>query len=171
MRIELDRLKEFNGRFSHVYQAGELLLDEKDARMAGPAEVQGTIDRRGNEVELRGSLRAKIDVPCGRCLQPVALPVNTEFQERFTPAVSWRAEPQHELSEVDLNLSVFDGEAIDIDELVREEILLAIPGHILCSEDCRGLCPNCGEDRNVSSCQCDVAEVESRWQGLENLRF
>ena len=171
MRIEPDKLKELGVRFSHVYQPGELLLDEKDAQMAGPAEVQGTIDRRGNEVELRGSLSAKIDVPCGRCLQPVALPVNTEFQERFTPAVSWRAEPQHELSEEDLNLSVFDGEAIDVDELVREEILLAIPGQILCSEDCRGLCPNCGVDRNVSNCQCEVAEVESRWQGLENLRF
>ena len=171
MRIELDKLKELSGRFSHMYHAGELLLDEKEASMAEPAEVQGTINRRGNEVELRGSLRAKIEVSCGRCLKPVALPVSTEFQERFTPAVSWRAEPQHELSEEDLNLSVFDGEAINLDELVREEILLAIPGHVLCSEDCKGLCPNCGGDRNIGSCQCEVTEVESRWQGLENLRF
>ena len=171
MRIEPDKLKEIGVRFSHVYQVGELLLGEKDAQMAGPAEVQGTIDRRGNEVELRGSLRAKIDVPCGRCLQPVAVAVNTEFQERFTPAVSWRAEPQHELSEEDLNLSVFDGEAIELNDLVREEILLAMPGHVLCREDCKGLCPICGIDKNLSSCQCETKEIDSRWQKLKELQM
>jgi DUF177 domain-containing protein len=169
MRIELDRLRELGERFSHTYQAGELLQDDQDASLAEPAQVRGQIARRGNEIEVRGELGARVEVACARCLKPVLLPVSAEFDERFTPAVSWRAESQHELTEEDLNLAVFDGEAIDLDELIREEILLAIPGHVLCREDCQGLCPDCGIDRNVGSCQCEPREADSPWEGLENL--
>jgi len=170
MRIELERLNELEGRFSHRYTAGELVLSDPEARLTGPAQIQGKVERRGNEVEVRGELRAGVEVGCGRCLKPVQIPVSAVFDERFTPAVSWRAEELHELTEEDLNLSVFDGEAIDLDDLVREEILLAIPGHVLCREDCQGLCPGCGIDRNVSSCQCEALERESRWKGLRELR-
>ena len=170
MRIELDSLGERGGRFSHVYRAEELFLED-DIRAMEPAEVHGEIRRQGNEVELRGDLDAKIQVACGRCLAPVVLPVHTCFTERFVPAVSWRSEEQHELREDELNLAVFDGAAIEIDDVVREEILLAMPSHILCRDDCKGLCPICGIDRNVSSCQCGTADRDSHWHALENLRF
>src|SRR6202022_3877091 len=109
----------------------------------------------GKEVELRGELHTRLKAACDRCLKPVMLPIHTEFAERFVPAVSWRAEQQHELQEEDLNLAVFDGEAIELDDLVREEILLAVPAHVLCREDCKGLCPVCGIDRNQGGCQCE----------------
>jgi uncharacterized protein len=171
MRIELDRLEEHGGKFSRTYEIGELSLDDTEVRLVKPAEVSGRVRRDGKEVELRGELHARIETACDRCLQPVELSIRAEFKERFVPAVSWRAEQQHELQEEDLNLAVFDGEAIEMDDLVREEILLAVPGHILCREDCRGLCPVCGIDRNQGSCQCEPGGTESRWQGLENLRF
>ena len=171
MRIELDRLQEFGGRFSHTYQVGELSIDDEETHLTGPAEVQGKIKRSGETVEVSGELRATIEVPCGRCLKSVAVPLTADFDEKFVPAVSWRSEEQHELTEDDLNLSVFDGEAVELDEVVREEILLAVPGHVLCSEDCRGLCPNCGIDRNLGSCQCESKEIDSRWQKLKDLRI
>lgn len=170
MRIELDGLEELGGTFSRTYEIGELSLDDTEVRLVEPAEVSGRISRDGKEVELRGELQAKIQTACDRCLQPVELSVRAEFKERFVPAVNWRAEPQHELQDEDLNLAVFDGEAIELDDLVREEILLAIPGHVSCREDCRGLCPVCGIDRNRGSCQCETRETDSRWQGLGNLR-
>src|SRR5438132_4672499 len=144
MRIELDRLHEFGSKFSHVYEAGELPLNDEDARIVGPAELQGRIKRKAEAVELSGELRASIEVPCARCLKPVVVPIAAEFSEKFVPAVSWRSEAQHELTEEDLSVSVFDGEAIELDEVAREEILLAVPAHVLCREDCQGLCSNCG---------------------------
>ena len=170
MRIELDKLEEFGGKFSRVYGINQLSLDDREVRLIDPALVHGRIKRSSNEVELSGELTASIEAPCGRCLQPVRLPIHSEFAERFVPAVSWRAEEQHELHEEDLNLAVFDGEAIDLEDVVREEILLALPGHILCSEDCKGLCPICGIDRNVSSCQCENKMIDSRWNKLKELR-
>jgi DUF177 domain-containing protein len=171
MRIELDRLEELGGKFAEAYEVDSLPLGEEDVRLTEPAEVSGRIKRSGQEVELRGELHAKIESVCSRCLKPVQLPIDAEFAERFVPAVNWRAEEQHELHEEDLNLAVFDGEAIELNELVREEILLAMPAQILCREDCRGLCPTCGIDRNAGSCECIVTDSDSRWEQLKDLRF
>lgn len=171
MRIEVDRLKELGGGFSQSYEVGGLPLDDQDIRLAEPADVNGRVRRSGNDVELRGEVRTRVQVGCSRCLKPVELPIHAEFDERFVPAVSWRAEEQHELRAEDLNLAVFDGEAIELDDLVREEILLAVPARVLCREDCQGLCPLCGIDRNASSCRCGIADGDERWEQLKNLRF
>ena len=171
MRIELDRLEGFGGKFSEAYDADSLPLDEEDVRLTESAEVRGRVRRSGQEVELRGELDAKVESLCSRCLKPVELPIHAEFTERFVPAVSWRAEEQHELQEEDLNLAVFDGEAIELNDLVREEILLAMPAQVLCREDCQGLCPTCGIDMNAGSCRCAGADGDSRWEKLKDLRF
>ncbi len=171
MRIELDRLEELGGKFSRLYEVGELSLDDTEVRLVEPPEIRGRVRRDGKEVELSGELHAKIETACDRCLKPVEFAIRSEFAERFVPAVSWRAEEQHELREEDLNLAVFDGEAIELDDVVREGILLAMPSHVLCREDCKGLCPVCGIDRNQGSCQCESKEIDSRWEGLKELRM
>jgi uncharacterized protein len=171
MRIELERLDQEGGKFARTYEAGELSLDDDEVELVAPADVSGRVRRDGREVELTGQLRAEVVTGCNRCLQPVNLPIGAEFKERFVPAVSWRDEPQHKLQEEDLNLAVFDGEGIELDDLVREEILLAMPAHVLCRDDCQGLCPVCGIDRNRVSCQCETTETDSRWQGLKALEM
>jgi uncharacterized protein len=171
MRIELDKLEEQGGKFAQVYDPTELPLDEPDIRLLEPAEVSGRIHRAGKEVELRGRLHTRLEVVCGRCLKPVELPLAKEFKERFVRAVSWAAEEQHELQAEDLDLAVFDGEGIELDDLVREELLLAVPVNVLCREDCRGLCPTCGIDRNLSDCQCQINEIDARWEKLKELQM
>ena len=156
MRIELDGLEEQGGKFSRVYEVDDLPLDEEEVRLVEPAEIQGHARRVGTEVELRGRVTARLEVTCGRCLNPVEVPISTGFTERFVRAVSWAADEQHELQEEDLNVSVFDGAGIELDDLAREEILLAVPANVLCRDDCRGLCPTCGNDRNQGDCQCET---------------
>ena len=171
MRIELDKLEEQGGKFAQVYEANELPLEDAEVRLVEPAEVRGRIRRAGKEVELQGKLHTKLEAVCGRCLQPVELPITTEFKERFVRTVSWAAEEQHELQAEDLNIAVFDGEGIELDDLVREELLLALPVNVLCREDCKGLCPVCGSDRNLRDCQCENDGVDSRWQKLKELQM
>jgi uncharacterized protein len=67
-------------------------------------------------------------------------------------------------------LSVFDGEAIDVDEIVREQILLSVPDRALCDENCRGICLMCGTNLNAGSCECKSSEVDPRWAALKNLK-
>lgn len=170
MRLELENLEK-DGRFDHVYAPADLLLEERDLRLVEPVRVVGRVRRQSEEAQVAGTLTATVETPCARCLKPVLLPIKTQFSERFVTAVSWRSEEQHELAAEDLNLALFDGEAIDLDGLVREEILLAAPAQVLCREDCQGLCPVCGNDRNARDCGCASQPTDARWEKLKDLRF
>jgi uncharacterized protein len=65
---------------------------------------------------------------------------------------------------------VFDGKAIDVDEIVKEQILLEVPARTLCREDCKGICPECGIDRNTGECDCTPKEIDPRWAALKSFR-
>ena len=84
-------------------------------------------------------------------------------------AADYEAQHAVELSEDDLDLTVFDGSVIDVDSLVREELLLAAPDHVLCQQNCKGICPTCGADRNAATCDCGTVEIDPRWAGLKEL--
>jgi uncharacterized protein len=167
MRIELDRLQETGDRFAHRYEPEELLLDEEHARLTEPPEISGRVQTSSHEVRLRGHITARAEVDCDRCLKSVAVPVETDFDVTYVPEEDYRESEAAELQEEDLSLSVFDGETIDVDELVREQLLLALPTRALCTEECKGLCPVCGANRNSDACDCETKEVDPRWAGLK----
>jgi uncharacterized protein len=172
MRIELDKLDETGGRFAHAYEPEELVLDDEHVRLTEAPEVSGRAALTGRQVRLRGSITARAEIDCDRCLKAVDIPVETRFDVTYVPAADYRAETEAaELQEEDLSLSVFDGAAIDVDELVREQLLLALPTRALCREECHGLCPVCGADRNKEACACEAKEVDPRWSALKDLRF
>ena len=170
MRLELENLEK-NRQFEHTYQPGDLSLEDTDLRLIAPTKVRGQIRRKGGEVELTGNLETTLETVCARCVKPVAIPFSADFDERFATSVSWRAEEQYELASEDLNISIFDGADIDLDQFVREQVVLAKPAQVLCREDCQGLCPVCGVDRNTSACKCEAQQVDSRWEKLKDLRF
>jgi uncharacterized protein len=170
MRIEIDSDDDSGARFSQTYDGGELDFDQSELRLIEPVKVKGQVLRKSGEVELRGELQTKTAIPCSRCLKEVELPIAVNFAERFATAAAWQGEEQHELSEDDLDLGVVDG-AVELDDLVKEEILLALPAQVLCEENCKGICPNCGADRNVAECRCETQQVDARWEKLKDLRF
>jgi uncharacterized protein len=170
MRIEIHSDDDSGARFSQTYERGELDFDESELRLIEPVRVNGQVLRKQGEVELRGQLHTKAAIACSRCLKEVELPIALNFSERFATATAWQGEEQHELSEDDLDLGLVD-EAVELDDLVKEEILLALPAHVLCDENCKGICPNCGADRNVSECGCETQQVDARWAKLKDLRF
>ena len=171
MRIEIDRLENGEGTFAHTYEAGEIVLDEEQARLTRQPEIRGRIKTKGREVSVAGHLSAEAEVDCDRCLKSVSVPVETDFEVTYVPASDYaEAAEAAELQEEDLTQAVFDGETIDLDELVREQALLAIPTRALCAEDCKGLCPTCGADRNAEDCACQTSQTDPRWAALENLR-
>ena len=171
MRIELDKLEGREGKFSYRYEPDELVLDDEHARLVEPPQVSGRINRSGHDVRLQGSVVARAEVDCDRCLKQVSVPIETEFDVTYVPAAAYVENEAAELQEEDLGLSVYEDEVIDIDELVREQVLLTLPSRALCGEDCRGLCPVCGANRNENPCECESKETDSRWGALKDLRF
>ena len=169
MRIDLDSLKRPSGTFSHTYQDDELEFNDERVRLLEPPEISGQIKRTGPEVLVTGRLATRAEVDCDRCLKSVEIPVRAEFSLRYVSAGDYDSIATAELEENDLALSVFDGESIDIDEIVREQVLLTVPTRSLCREDCKGFCPVCGGDRNLKECGCQSEETDPRWAGLKEI--
>lgn len=169
MRIELTKLVDGRAEFAHLYQPEELdLLDER-VRLSGPASIEGTARNTGSQTVVTGHVEAHGQVECDRCLQPVEFSVDTDFSIDYVPGGDYEAVGAVELTEDEMSLSVFDGEGIDIGEIVREQLLFAAPMRALCREDCKGICLNCGTDRNVNDCGCETSEGDPRWAALRNL--
>ncbi|HEV7746898.1 MAG TPA: DUF177 domain-containing protein [Pyrinomonadaceae bacterium] len=169
MRIELANLEEGKGAFAHTYAPDELVLEDDRVRLLQAPAVSGKIRQQGARVHVGGHVTATAQTECDRCLTLVQLPIDSQFKLEYVTAAEYQAQQDVELAEVDLDLSVFDGAAIDIDELVTEEIMLNVPDHVLCSEDCKGICAVCGANNNLTECGCQTKEVDPRWAGLKGL--
>jgi uncharacterized protein len=170
MRIELENLEGSKGDFAHVYQPEELNPFDERVSLTAPAAVNGKVRLSGNQVFVNGHVVARAQVECDRCLKPVELPVNADFTLEYISDSDYQTARAVELTEDEMSVSVFDGEAIDIDEIVKEQILLAVPTRMLCREDCKGICPECGTDRNTGECNCVTKEIDPRWAALKNLK-
>lgn len=171
MHIEVERLDEAGESFAHTYAPGALALNDERANLIAATSVAGTASRKGEQVRVSGKLTGTAEVGCDRCLRPVALPLAIEFDVQYIPAEIARGVAENiELLDEDLNASVYDDGAVDIDELVREQVLLTLPLRILCQEDCKGLCPTCGADLNTETCGCEQREIDPRWAALADLK-
>lgn len=169
MRIELVNLEHGRGDFAHVYQPDELGKFDERVTIVEPVAVWGKVRLAGAEVFVNGHIETRAQVECDRCLNKVELPVNADFDLQYITGAEYESSAAAELAEDAMSVSVFDGEAIDVDEIVKEQILLAVPTRTLCRPDCKGICPDCGIDKNTGDCACGTDEVDPRWAALKNL--
>ena len=167
--MELASLEGSENNFAHLYEPGELVLSDERVLLVEPPEVSGRIIRPGREVKVNGRISARVEVACDRCLKVIELPIETEFKLEYVTTEDYQTFHAAELTEEELTLSVFDGEVIDIDEIVREQLLLAVPSHALCQTNCKGFCPVCGINKNLVDCSCDLSEIDLRWAALKGL--
>ena len=170
MQIEVASLAESAKDFVHQYQPGELSVEDDRIQLLDPQpRVQGRIKLDGRRVKAAGKITGHLELECDRCLKPVDSVLEAKFSREYVTTADYEAQHAVELSEDDLNLSIFDGAVVDVDSLVREELLLAAPDQILCQQNCQGICPDCGADRNLASCDCETAAGDPRWAGLKEL--
>jgi uncharacterized protein len=157
----------------------------------GPVRFRGTLTRSGDRFQLKGRISATLELSCGRCLTPFPLPLDTAVDLTYVPerlpapavkdaaktpaartpakAAKPAAEEEMELQDEDLDTAYYRDHVLDLGEMLREQFYLALPMRPLCRPDCQGLCPSCGIDRNVETCQCQTDWVDPRLSGLKAL--
>lgn len=169
MRIDLENLEGGKGDFAHVYQPEDLNPVDERIGLTEPATVTGKIRLAGNEVFLNGHVDTRAKVECDRCLKTVETPVDADFELEYITGSEYESGDVAELTEAEMSVAVFDGKAIDVDEIVKEQIVLAVPTRMLCREDCKGICPECGTDRNTGDCNCTTDDIDPRWAALKKI--
>jgi uncharacterized protein len=144
------------------------VLSGVDAELVEPAGADLRLERVGDDILLRGRMLGHVNVPCGRCLAPARIDLAAPVQMTYTqrPEV---VSATVEIADDDVDFATFDGYEIDLGELFREQILLAIPMVPLCAPDCKGLCAQCGKDLNQGPCGC-TQHNDERWNALRGLK-
>jgi uncharacterized protein len=173
--IDVSRIPPEGLEVREALQPGEVHLEGEDSFDLAPGgRLECRLERgEDDSVHVRGRLSARLAMQCGRCLEPFTLPVEQDldlFYLRRRAEDEAAEEDEVELADRDMVIAYHDGDELDLGEIVREQFFLTVPLKRLCREDCRGLCPTCGSNRNDARCECPPPEaVESPFGSLRKL--
>lgn len=144
---------------------------------AGEGRAELDLYADGAHAFASGTFKGYLTVACSRCVGPVRLDLDENLRVTFMPPSELPKDDEEaagedgaEVTGGDLDLFPFDGEKIDLEPLMREQFVLAIPYAPLCKEDCKGLCPQCGIDRNTATCTCEKP-IDPRLAALKGLKL
>jgi uncharacterized protein len=173
MEIIVSRISEEDGlNLHHTYPHGMIKLSGDGGEIAGPTTLTALATRIESSVRVVGNISSSIRIECSRCLEEMILSVEEPIDVLYRPPIdSPEPDEESELGEDDLEVSFYRGETINLEDMVREQIELALPMSRLCREDCRGLCPHCGTNLNNADCSCPKTESESRWAALKDIKL
>ena len=152
---------------------GELAVQTAPLAASGRAEVLH--EHRGPkeivaDIRLRGRWSGQFEVPCARCVEPVAMPLESDYDLIFRPLGADAEAPERSISAVETEIGYYQKDSLLLEDVLREQVLLSLPVRTLCKPDCKGLCPRCGENRNSQACSCDEGPTDPRWEALADLR-
>jgi uncharacterized protein len=170
MMIELAGVGTRPKNIDEAYSPETIDLQDEPMEVTSDVLLQGVVRRRALGVELTGNLRAELRLACSRCLKPVEHKLDQDFRAVFVTPEEDLAGTEVELDNELLDQSIAENGFVDLVDVVREQLLLAVPERAFCSEDCRGLCPQCGTDLNLIDCNCGDDEIDPRWAALSKLK-
>jgi uncharacterized protein len=122
------------------------------------------------EIRIAGKLSVSIQATCDRCLEAVVFPLEKQFDLVYLPDDQARKGGEDEIDESGIEVGYYSGNGLELKDVLRETILLALPMQFVCSESCKGICPTCGGNRNQRDCGCQVAPSDDRWSKLRTFR-
>jgi uncharacterized protein len=147
---------------------GHVDLGEGELALAGSVSGTARLMREPDGVLVVGALVAPLSLQCARCLAAVEQEVAFEIVETFRPTVELPGGPPPCRDREDEATLIDDLHVLDLTEVVRQAVLLAVPTRPLCRPDCRGLCARCGADLNQAACACEP-EPDPRWDALRSI--
>lgn len=149
-----------------AYEPGALNYHGAEFRQTDTLTVKAVAELAGEEIRIRGFLKNRIEAACDRCLNAVSLPVERDFDLTYRPVGTIAREEEMELPEGELDIGFYHGDGIDLGDVLAEQVILALPMKVVCREDCLGLCPSCGADRNAGACSCPAPQSVSPFAAL-----
>ncbi len=137
---------------------GLSLGGDADVADGTPVVVDVLVESLSDGLTVNGQVRTSWTGTCRRCLGEASGPLVADVQELY------QVHPTAD------DAFTFDGEQLDLGPMVRELVLMELPAAPLCRDDCAGICPSCGADRNLAACPCAQDATDPRWAGLDALR-
>jgi uncharacterized protein len=168
--LDVGQMREAEARIERTYAVGALPSDHDVFRITAPIALNVAVRKDRTLFRLVGRVQTTVELTCSRCLEGFPLVVDEAFDVLFLPHAEPSTAEERAVEDDDLSTAYYSDNVIDLGQLVQEQCYLVVPMKPLCSEGCRGLCPECGINLNAASCDCRQEWVDPRLAVLHNLR-
>ncbi len=178
MFLDIKELELHPLEFEEKFQPGVIDLGG-EAHQRGPLDTSGRAEvveeHHGKheiikDIRLRGKLSAQFELQCARCLEPVPQDLKRDFELLYRPLGADAGRDELSVTDAEAEIGYYQGNGILLEDVLREQALLALPLKVTCREDCKGLCPQCGKNLNQEQCSCSTEVEDPRWAALKDVR-
>ncbi|MGH7247719.1 MAG: YceD family protein [Pseudomonadota bacterium] len=159
-------------RFDVAIPPGQIEFLDEQLHQATPIEAEGSVELLAStlgEIRVRGRLKAGMEAECDRCLETARFSLDAPFDLYYRPNGTVRGRDEISIHEGESEVGFYEGGGLELNDVLREQILLMLPMQRVCEESCKGICPVCGQNRNQADCACHAKLQDDRWSALENL--
>ena len=178
MLIEIQELEAHPLDFQENFAPGEIdfgpeLEQKQDLQAAGRAQL--VEEHHGKhqiiqDIRISGQLDTVVQMACARCLEPVPQNLSRKFDLLYRPLGADAGRQELSVTAAEAEISYYEGDGLLLEDVLREQVLLAVPLKAICREDCKGLCPHCGKNLNLAQCSCEEPVEDPRWSALKEIR-
>ena len=145
---------------------------DTNLRQTGPLKVTGKAELvMGSlgEIKVSGHITAEMAADCDRCLEPARFPIDSDFSLFYRPVEEGYGD-EKEIDAGEAEMGFYEGDGLELNDVIREFVLLTLPMRRVCGESCKGICPACGQNRNLKECGCQKEVADDRWAALKSLK-
>jgi uncharacterized protein len=161
-------------RFDEIFQPGQIDFSGEDIEQGTPLHVAGTAESLAHsegEVRIQGRFTVEMSAECDRCLGRAKYPLDASFDLFYRPMSDIAVEEEVEIDEGEAEIGFYENGGMELEDILREQVVLALPMQKVCSDSCKGICPVCGKNRNETACDCRIETADDRWGALRNLEL
>jgi len=159
-------------RFDVTFEPGRIDFAGEDLEQASPLRAIGVAEllpHSDGEVRIQGRYTVEMAADCDRCLGRARFPLDGDLDLYYRPASFIAREEEVEIGEEEAEIGFYEDGGLDLEDILREQVLLALPMQRVCSDLCKGICPVCGGNRNEIECRCRPESADDRWGALRDL--
>jgi uncharacterized protein len=161
-------------RFDETFEPGQIDFSGEDMEQGSPLHAAGTAELLAHsegEVRIQGKYSVEMTAECDRCLGRARFPLETSFDLYYRPMSAIARDEEVEIDEGETEIGFYQHGGLELEDIIREQVLLSLPMQRVCSDVCKGICPVCGKNRNETTCDCQVKSTDDRWGALRNLEL
>jgi uncharacterized protein len=161
-------------RFDETFDPGRIDFSGEDIEQRSPLKASGVAEvlaHSDGEVRIQGRYSVVMSTQCDRCLKEAAFPLERSFDLYYRPMSVIARDEEVEIDEGETEIGFYENSGLELEDILREQVLLALPMQRVCSDVCRGICPVCGKNRNESRCDCKIENADDRWGALRKLEL
>jgi uncharacterized protein len=161
-------------RFDETFQPGQIDFSGEDLVQGSPLHAAGMAEllaHSDGEVRIQGRYTVEMSAQCDRCLARATFPLDARFDLFYRPMSYIARDEEIEIDEGEAEIGFYENGGMELEDILREQILLGLPMQRVCSDVCKGICPLCGANRNETECGCRIENADDRWGALRKLEL